>query len=81
MTPIGIAAYHYGSKLNVQLTAALWAAGYEAANFDANELVTGDDYPNFWVRLTRAVTRDDVTRGLKNCASSRGLCYSQLRTP
>ena len=76
MTPIGIAAYHYGSKLNVQLTSALKAAGHEVADFGAHELVTGDDYPDFVVPLARAVARGEVARGLAICGSGVGACVA-----
>ena len=47
MMRIGIAGDHSGFELKVQLTAALKAAGYELADFGAQDLVTGDHYPAF----------------------------------
>jgi len=44
-----LATDHGGFELKVQLTAALKATGYEAADFDAHELVGGDDRRDFVV--------------------------------
>ena len=71
---IGIAADHGGFDLKMQLTAALKAAGYEVADFGAQELVPGDDYPDFVVPLARAVASGEVTRGWAICGCGVGAC-------
>ncbi|MBF0215830.1 MAG: RpiB/LacA/LacB family sugar-phosphate isomerase [Candidatus Omnitrophica bacterium] len=71
---IGIAADHGGFELKVQLTEALKSAGYEVTDFGAQELITGDDYPDFVVPLARAVANGDVTRGVAICGSGVGAC-------
>jgi len=76
MMRIGIAADHGGFELKVQLTEALRAAGYEIVDFGANELVIGDDYPDFVVPLAREVARGEVTRGLAICGSGVGACVA-----
>ena len=73
---IGIAADHGGFELKVQLTVALKAAGYEVADFGAQELVPGDDYPDFVVPLARAVAKGAVARGLAICGSGVGACVA-----
>ena len=78
---IGIAADHGGFKLKVQLTAALRAAGYEIVDFGANELVIGDDYPDFVVPLAREVAKSEVTRGLAICGSGVGACVAANKLP
>ena len=78
---IGIAADHGGFELKVQLTAALKAAGYEVADFGADQLVPGDDYPDFVVPLARAVARGEVARGLAICGSGVGACVAANKVP
>ncbi len=78
---IGIAADHGGFELKVQLTGALKAAGYEVVNFGANNLVTGDDYPDFVVPLARAVANGEVARGVAICGSGVGACVVANKIP
>jgi len=78
---IGIAADHGGYELKVQITAALKSAGYEVVDFGAHELVTGDDYPDFVIPMSRAVARGEVTRGLAICASGVGACVAANKVP
>ena len=73
---IGIAADHGGFELKAQLTAALKAAGYEVTDFGAHELVTGDDYPDVVVPLSRAVAKGEVARGVAICGSGVGACVA-----
>lgn len=73
---IGIAADHGGFELKVQLIAALTFAGYKVNDFGANELVSGDDYPDFVVPLARAVSAGEVKRGLAICGSGVGACIA-----
>lgn len=81
MMRIGIAADHGGFELKVQLTVALKAAGYEVTDFGAQELITGDDYPDFVVPLARAVANGDVTRGVAICGSGVGACVVANKVP
>ena len=78
---IGIAADHGGFELKEQLTAALKSAGYEVADFGAQELVPGDDYPDFVVPLARAVAKGEVTRDLAICGSGVGACVAANKVP
>ena len=61
---IGIAADHGGFEMKAFLTMPLMRAGYEVVDFGAYELVTGDDYPDFVIPMSRAVASGEVARGL-----------------
>jgi ribose 5-phosphate isomerase B len=76
MIRIGIAADHGGFELKGQLVTRLKEAGYEVVDFGANELVTGDDYPDFVVPMARAVANGEVSRGLAICGSGVGACVA-----
>jgi ribose 5-phosphate isomerase B len=81
MIRIGIAADHGGFELKVQLIGALKTAGYEVVDFGAQELVSGDDYPDFVAPLAKAVARGEVTRGLAICGSGVGACVAANKVP
>ena len=78
---IGIAADHGGFELKGQLTASLKTAGHEVVDFGAQELVPGDDYPDFVVPLAGAVARGEVIRGLAICGSGVGACVAANKVP
>jgi ribose 5-phosphate isomerase B len=69
---IGVASDHGGFELKLKITWALKAAGYEVADFGADELDTEDDYPDFVIPLARAVAKGEVDRGLAICGSGVG---------
>lgn len=71
---VGIAADHGGFELKVFLTMVLKAAGYELVDFGANELIPGDDYPDYVIPMARAVSKGEVTRGVAICGSGVGAC-------
>ena len=73
---IGIAADHGGFEMKAFLTMPLMRAGYEVVDFGAYELVTGDDYPDFVIPMSRAVASGEVTRGLAICGSGVGACVA-----
>jgi ribose 5-phosphate isomerase B len=81
MMRIGIAADHGGFELKVYMAAAIKAAGYDVVDFGANELVTGDDYPDFVVPLAKAVASGAATRGLAICGSGVGACVAANKVP
>ena len=60
---IGIAADHGGFELKVQLIAALTFGGYKVKDFGANELIEGDDYPDFVIPLATALARGATKSG------------------
>ena len=78
---IGIAADHGGFELKGQLTASLKTVGHEVVDFGAQELVPGDDYPDFVVPLAGAVARGEVIRGLAICGSGVGACVAANKVP
>jgi ribose 5-phosphate isomerase B len=81
MMHIGMAADHGGFALKVYLTTALEAAGHEVVDFGAQELVAGDDYPDYVVPMARAVARGEVTRGLAICGSGVGAAVAANKVP
>jgi ribose 5-phosphate isomerase B len=52
---IGIATDHGGFALKEELLAHLREAGHEVVDFGADNLNTGDDYPDFVIPLSQAV--------------------------
>jgi ribose 5-phosphate isomerase B len=81
MMSMGIAADHGGFELKVQLIAALTFGGYKVKDFGANELMEGDDYPDFVIPLARAISGGEVTRGLAICGSGIGACVAANKIP
>ncbi|MBL0309673.1 MAG: RpiB/LacA/LacB family sugar-phosphate isomerase [Bacteroidetes bacterium] len=75
-TSIGIASDHGGFDLKVQLAALLKSAGYEVKDFGAYQLNTGDDYPDFVIPMSKALTNGEVTRGIAICGSGVGACIA-----
>ena len=73
---IGIAADHGGFVMKAQLILALTVAGYRVTDFGANELVDGDDFPDFVIPLAKAVSKGEVARGLAICGSGVGACVA-----
>ncbi len=78
---IGIAADHGGFELKVQLTLALTVAGYLVTDFGANELIDGDDYPDFVVPMAKSISTGEITRGLAICGSGVGACVAANKVP
>ncbi len=69
---IGISADHGGYELKTYLVANLKGAGYEVVDFGADEMVNGDDYPDFVLPMAEAVSRGVIDRGLAICGSGVG---------
>jgi ribose 5-phosphate isomerase B len=78
---LGLAADHGGFELKQRVAAELKASGHEIADFGANELVTGDDYPDFVIPMSRAVAGGQVERGLAICGSGVGACIAANKVP
>lgn len=76
MTRIGIAADHGGFELKEQLVLLLKTAGYEVKDFGAYQLNPGDDYPDFVIPLSQAVSTGEVVRGIAICGSGVGACIA-----
>lgn len=61
--------------------ARLRTAGHEVADFGADALNKGDDYPDFVTPLARAVAAGSVERGVGVCGSGVGasICANKIR--
>ncbi len=73
---IGLAADHGGFDLKHHLAARLRDAGRPVIDFGDHRLQPDDDYPDFVVRLARAVARGEVNRGVAICGSGVGACIA-----
>jgi ribose 5-phosphate isomerase B len=73
---LGIAADHGGFELKTRLIELLEAAGHEVIDFGSDKLVPGDDYPDFVLPLAKAVSKNEVERGLAICGSGVGACVA-----
>lgn len=73
---IGIAADHGGYRLKEELTKLLREAAYEVIDFGNQQINPGDDYPDFVVPLARAVSNNEVDRGVAICGSGVGACIA-----
>src|SRR6476620_367915 len=78
---VGIATDHGGFGLKEELAAQLGAAGHEVIDFGAYELRQDDDYPDFVIRLARAVAAGEVDRGVAICGSGVGASVCANKVP
>ena len=69
---LGIAADHGGFLLKNEIKAWLISLGHDLIDFGANELDSGDDYPDFVIPLAKAVAKGEVERGIAVCGSGVG---------
>lgn len=73
---IGIATDHGGFELKQDLEQRLRAAGHDLVDFGADELASGDDYPDYVIPLAQSVAMGDVERGIAVCGSGVGACVA-----
>jgi len=73
---LGIAADHGGFELKTRLMGLLETAGHEVVDFGADKLEPGDDYPDFVIPLAKAVSENEVDRGVAICGSGVGACVA-----
>jgi ribose 5-phosphate isomerase B len=73
---LGIAADHGGFELKTRLLGLLETAGHEVVDFGADKLEPGDDYPDFVIPLAKAVSKNEVDRGVAICGSGVGACVA-----
>ncbi len=59
-----------------ELVRILEAAGHQAKDYGAYELVGDDDYPDFVVPMARAVANREIVRGIAICGSGVGACVA-----
>jgi ribose 5-phosphate isomerase B len=77
---VGIATDHGGFDLKKDLIAHLREAGHDVVDFGADSVNPGDDYPDFVIRLARAVAAGKVERGVAICGSGVGasVCANKI---
>jgi ribose 5-phosphate isomerase B len=78
---IGICTDHGGFELKQKLVTRLQSAGHEVTDFGANQLDSGDDYPDFVISLARAIASGKVERGIAVCGSGVGasVCANKVK--
>lgn len=78
---IGIATDHGGFELKQKLAERLRAAGHEIVDFGAHQLTPGDDYPDFVIPLSQALTAGKIDRGVAVCGSGVGaaVCANKIK--
>jgi len=69
---IGIAADHGGYEMKEKIYILLGAEGHQVVDFGNLEYDRDDDYPDFAIRLARAVAAGAVERGVLLCGSGIG---------
>ena len=78
---IGIAADHGGFALKEDLRAQLAAAGHDVLDFGSHKLDINDDFPDFVIPLSRAVSLGKVERGVAVCGSGVGAAICANKIP
>jgi len=78
---IGLAADHGGFALKNELAVLLGAAGHIVTDVGAYTLVSGDDYPDFAIPLSRLVASGAVERGIAVCGSGVGVAVCANKIP
>jgi len=78
---VGIATDHGGFGLKGEIVTRLRAAGHEVVDFGAQDLIAGDDYPDFVIPLARAVAAGTVERGVAICGSGVGAAVCANKVP
>ena len=78
---VGIASDHGGFPLKQELVAQLLAAGHEVVDFGADNLDSGDDYPDYVEPLARAVAAGKLDRGIAVCGSGVGASVCANKIP
>ena len=78
---IGIAADHGGFELKENLSRMLHENGYQVSDFGDRWFDPSDDYPDFVVPLSWAVSIAEVDRGIAVCGSGVGACVTANKVP
>ena len=78
---VGIAADHGGFELKTFLSGAMRKGGHQVTDFGDSDPQPTDDYPDFIVRMVRAVAEGTVDRGLGICGSGVGACVAANKVP
>jgi ribose 5-phosphate isomerase B len=75
---IGIATDHGGFILREYLMSKLREDGFEVVDFGNTRLEPDDDYPDYVVRMARAVANAELFRGIAICGSGVGACVAEF---
>jgi ribose 5-phosphate isomerase B len=73
---IGIAADHGGFELKEKIVKFVESIGHNVIDFGANSLDEKDDYPDYIIPLSKAVSNLEVDRGIAVCGSGVGACIA-----
>ncbi len=73
---IGICADHGGFELKEKIKSFLNSNNFECVDFGANDLNNADDFPDFVIPLAKAVSSQQVFRGIAICGSGVGACVA-----
>ncbi len=69
---VGLAADHGGFDLKENIKAYLMEQGYTVKDFGAHEWNNDDDYPDFVIPLAKAISDQEIERGVAICGSGVG---------
>lgn len=73
---IGICADHGGFELKQKIIQFLIKNNFDFVDFGALTLDESDDFPDFVIPLAKAVSNDEVFRGIAICGSGVGACIA-----
>lgn len=73
---IGICSDHGGFKLKQKIIQFLIKNNFDFVDFGALTLDESDDFPDFVIPLAKAVSNDEVFRGIAICGSGVGACIA-----
>lgn len=73
---IGICSDHGGFKLKQKIIQFLIKNNFDFVDFGALNLDESDDFPDFVIPLAKAVSNDEVFRGIAICGSGVGACIA-----
>ncbi|PJA45692.1 ribose-5-phosphate isomerase [Candidatus Uhrbacteria bacterium CG_4_9_14_3_um_filter_50_9] len=69
-----IGADHAGWELKELLEEYLKEKGYEVVDMGNQNLVDGDDYPDFGYAVAKRVVTDENAHGIVICGNAQGIC-------
>lgn len=71
---IYLGADHAGWEAKEAVEEYLKAEGYTVVDMGNDNLVVGDDYPDFGYAVAKRVTTDPGSRGIVACGNAQGIC-------
>ena len=73
---IAVACDHAGFPLKEQVLQAVRSAGHTPLDLGAHSLVPADDYPDYAVKVGRAIQTGQAERGILLCGTGVGACIA-----